>query len=201
MKYNVLEKQTETEVQHAQVIYLKEILSKGLDEIAEITGYAISTVKSYIRKFAHLLDYAKEIFEEKKQQRKARKSKYDEIIENNGFDITESGKEICYLFEFYDNENNLLCSKVGTTKRNVRQRLIEELRSKTYKNMGATNAVVNRVYNCGEFPAEGLESRIRSEYIRKYPKSFKKNDRFINTLFDFDFCDKIAKNYLFGVDN
>lgn len=127
---------------------------------------------------------------------KIRHSKYDDIINANGFDIREKDGEICYLFEFYNDEGELLCSKVGTTTRTIRQRLIEELRSKTYKGMGATRATVNRVYKCGDLPAEGLESLIRSEYIKKYPKSFKKNDRFINEYFDFEVCDKIAREYL-----
>ena len=127
---------------------------------------------------------------------KSRKSKYDDVIIDNGFDIRAKNGEQCYLFEFYDDNNNLICSKVGTTKRTVRQRLIEELRSKTYTSMGVTKAIINRIYNCGDLPSEGLESLIRSEYIKKYPKSFKKNDRFIGERFDFNLCDEIAENYL-----
>lgn len=125
-----------------------------------------------------------------------RKSKYDEIINDNGYDIRKKDGEQCYLFRFFNDDEELLCSKVGTTTRTVRQRLIEELRSKTYKGMGATHAIIDRIYNCGELPAEGLESLIRSEYIKKYPKSFKKNDRFIGELFDLDLCDSIAHEYL-----
>lgn len=108
----------------------------------------------------------------------------------------EKGGEKVYLFEFFDKNDTLVCSKVGTTTRTVRQRLREELRSKTYSSMGCVSAVVYRIYDCGDVPAEGLESRIRAEYIKKYPRSFKKNDRFINERFDFDECDKLVKNYL-----
>lgn len=128
--------------------------------------------------------------------RKPRKSKYDEIINSNGYNITAKSGEICYLFRFFNDMGELVCSKVGTTTRTIRQRLAEELRSNTYKDMGATHAIVDRVYNCGELPAEGLESLIRSEYIRKYPHSFKKNDRFIGENFDLDYCDKVANSYL-----
>ena len=100
---------------------------------------------------------------------KSRKSKYDDVIIDNGFDIRAKNGEQCYLFEFYDNNNNLICSKVG---------------------------IINRIYNCGDLPSEGLESLIRSEYIKTYPKSFKKNDRFIGERFDFNLCDEIAQNYL-----
>lgn len=129
--------------------------------------------------------------------KKVRHSKYDDIITNyTDYDINAKNGELCYLFEFYNDDDILLCSKVGTTTRTIKKRLSEELRSKTYKEMGATKATINRVYQCGDLPAEGLESLIRSEYIKKYPKSFKKNDRFINEYFDFNKCDEIAKNYL-----
>lgn len=128
--------------------------------------------------------------------KKSRASKYDTMINSQDFNIKENGKEFCYLFEFYDENDNFLCSKVGTTTRTVRERLIEELRSKTYKNMGAAKVIIHRVYDCGNLPAEGLESLIRSQYIKKYPNSFKKNDRFVGQYFDFDFCDSLAKNYL-----
>lgn len=192
--YNVLERQTETKVRQAQVIYLSMVMDKSLDEIAKITEYAISTVKAYLKKFANLLDYAKSIFE--KAIEKVKRVRHSYNIDSNGYNITENGLELCYLFEFYNADNVLVCSKVGTTKRTIEKRIKEELRSKTYTEMGVVSAKVNRIYHCGELPAEGLESLIRSEYIKKYPKSFKKNDRFINVKFDFDLCDKVAKDYL-----
>lgn len=192
-----MERQSETKVRQAQVVYLDRVLKKTREEIADITGYAISTVRNYINKFSDLLDYAKEIFEEVVEKvKKLRKSKYDDVINDNGYDIRVKDGEQCYLFRFFNDYNELLCSKVGTTTRTVRQRLIEELRSKTYKGMGATKATIDRIYNCGELPAEGLESLIRSEYIKKYPRSFKKNDRFIGETFDLDFCDQVAQSYL-----
>lgn len=190
--YNPLEKQTETKVAHAQVIYLSKVLSKTIDEISAITEYAKSTVKNYIRKFEDLLEWAKEIFETKLTKR--RTSKYDLMINAEGHDIDIKSGELCYLFEFYDEAKELVCSKVGTTTRTIRDRLKEELRS--YKSFGVESASVKRVYNCGDLPAEGLESIIRGEYIKKYPKSFKKNDRFFGEVFDFELCDNLAKNYL-----
>ena len=74
--------------------------------------------------------------------------------------------------------------------------LKEELKSATYTKMGCVRAVVNRVYDCGSLPAEGLESYFRAAYIKKYPESFKKNDRFISTFFDLAEADKIAATYL-----
>lgn len=110
--------------------------------------------------------------------------------------LLDEVKQKCYLFEFLDENDNLICSKIGTTTRGVRQRLTEELRSKTYKNMGACKAIIHRVYDCKDLPAEGLESYFRAKYIKKYPNSFKKNDRFMNLNFDLKQADKIYEKYI-----
>lgn len=125
-----------------------------------------------------------------------RKSKYSDIIQvAEGVDLLDNAKEKCYLFSFFDDKDNLVCSKIGTTTRTVRERLKEELNSSTYKNIGCIRAVINKVYDCGELPAEGLESYFRASYIKKYPQSFKKNDRFMNEWFDLKEADEIVLKY------
>ena len=125
-----------------------------------------------------------------------RKTKYSETIQvAEGIDLLDQAKQKCYLFTFFDENDNLVCSKIGTTTRKVAQRLKEELRSDTYKKIGCVKAVVDRVYDCGEIPAEGLESYFRAMYIRKYPESFKKNDRFMNEWFDLKEADEIVLKY------
>lgn len=174
------------------LVYAYNVLKMSFEEISKQVGLAKSTVQNYIRyKYSNLLDKAKKIFN--KFFRKPKRN-YSKAIQTNNIDLLDNAKEKCYLFRFYDTNNNLVCSKVGTTTRKVTQRLKEELRSKTYSS--CEYAVIDRVYDCGEMPAEGLESRIRAEYIRKYPNSFKKNDRFIKTLFDLEEIDKIVQNYL-----
>lgn len=115
----------------------------------------------------------------------------DCIIENN-----EKNVQKCYLIEFFDENDESICSKVGTTTRTIQERVREELRSDTYKKMGAVRCIIHRVYDCGKIPAEGLESLFRANYIRKYPNSFHKNDRFIKQKFDLAEADKICKGYL-----
>lgn len=125
-----------------------------------------------------------------------RKTKYSELIQiAEGVDLLDNAKEKCYLFTFFDADGNMVCSKVGTTTRKVLQRLKEELNSDTYKKIGCARAVVNRVYDCGNIPAEGLESYFRAMYIRRYPQSFKKNDRFMNEWFDLKEADEIVLKY------
>lgn len=125
-----------------------------------------------------------------------RKTKYSEAIQIlEGVDLLSHAKEKCYLFRFLNEEDEMVCSKVGTTTREVLQRLKEELRSNTYKKLGCVKAIVERVYDCGEVPAEGLESYFRAMYIKKYPQSFKKNDRFMGEFFDLQEADRIVAQY------
>ena len=113
------------------------------------------------------------------------------VIQSN-----EDKVQKCYLIEFFDANDDSICSKVGTTIRKIQDRIREELNSKTYQSMGAVRCVIHRVYDCGEIPAEGLESYFRAKYIRKYPNSFHKNDRFIKQVFDLVEADKICAEYL-----
>ena len=115
----------------------------------------------------------------------------DSIIQNN-----DKNTQKCYLIEFFDKDNQSICSKVGTTVRTIQERIREELNSDTYKKMGAKTCAIHRVYACGNVPAEGLESEFRAKYIRKYPDSFCKNDRFVRTQFDLAEADKIYAEYM-----
>ena len=108
----------------------------------------------------------------------------------------EDRRQKCYLIEFFDKNDESVCSKVGTTIRTIQERIREELNSKTYKNMGVVRCMIHRVYDCGNIPAEGLESEFRAKYIKKYPNSFYKNDRFINEKFDLAEADKIYAEYM-----
>ncbi len=135
------------------------------------------------------------IFNVKDEKPKVRKTDID-FNADYVFPNLDDTSQKCYLIEFFNEAEESVASKVGTTIRGLVTRIREELNSKTYKNMGAVRCVVHRVYDCGEIPAEGLESRFRAEYIRKYPNSFCKNDRFIRQTFDLVEADKIAAAYL-----
>lgn len=131
-----------------------------------------------------------------RREENQKKSIYDNKIIVDCKNLMDDKDEKCYLFEFYDSKNNLVCSKVGTTKRKVLQRLKEELNSDTYKKLDCAMAIIRRVYDCGDMPAEGAESFLRAFYIKKYPNSFKKNDRFMKEFFDFETTDKLMEEYL-----
>lgn len=99
-----------------------------------------------------------------------------------------------YLIRLLDKDGDLIYSKVGTTTRSTEARMKEHLRY--YYDSGVRSIQVTRLWNCGDMEAEGLESEFRAHYIKSYPGSFKKNDRFINVEFDLEEADRIAASYL-----
>ena len=142
----------------------------------------------------YILDPIQKTIVEKLKDTRPRVRWGDKIVAE--CDLLDHATQKCYLFEFYNSHGELVCSKVGTTIRKVTQRLKEELRSETYSKLDCQRAVIKKVYDCGTMPAEGAESYFRAYYIKKYPNSFKKNDRFMHQLFDFNFADRLMKKYL-----
>ena len=106
------------------------------------------------------------------------------------------GSQLVYLVRLLDRDGELIWSKVGTTTRRIKERMAEHLRY--YRKYGVTEVQVSRVWDCGELPAEGLESEFRAKYMKKYPGTFRKNDRFAGVEFDLEEADKIVENYLAG---
>lgn len=104
------------------------------------------------------------------------------------------GEQLAYLVRLLDKNGNLMWSKVGTTTRTIEGRMGEHLR--TYRKYGIATIEVTKVWDCGEVDAEGVESFLRAKYIRKYPKTFERNDRFRNVEFDIEEADKWVNSYL-----
>lgn len=109
-------------------------------------------------------------------------------------DSYPEGTQLVYLIRLLDCENGLVWSKVGTTTRTMKKRMQEHLRY--YKKFGVAKIEVTRIYDCGDCPAEGLESEFRAKYMRKYPNAFRKNDRFTGVEFDLAEADAIVQEYL-----
>lgn len=99
-----------------------------------------------------------------------------------------------YLIRLLDKDGDLIYSKVGTTTRSTQSRMKEHLRY--YYDNGVRSLQVTRLWDCGDMEADGLESQFRAHYIKAYPGTFKKNDRFINVEFDLEEADRIAASYL-----
>ena len=150
----------ETDLRHLQVVYLND-QNFSFEEISKWTGYAVSTIKGYIKKFIHLLDEAKATF-----TRITKKAKM----------ALRGHRQLVYLYKFYDENGNLICSKVGTTTRLPEERLKEEITYYRQHNIPVADAKICSVIDCGKLPAEGAESITRALFIRKSPKAFCKNE-------------------------
>lgn len=87
------------------------------------------------------------------------------------------GTKLCYLFKFYDNNGELIYTKVGTTERTIRERLSEELRQYR-KNCDISHATVESVFDTGDLFPEGVQDYIKGVWMRKYNKYYVRNDRF-----------------------
>lgn len=163
MKLNPYDTYTDAETKHQQVVYLALHKNEPLERIKLITGYVLSTVKQYIKLYVNLLKKAIKLFDGRRK-------------------YPTSGRQLCYLMKFYDKENNLLFSKVGTTTRSAEERLKEHIKYYTEEakpTYEIGNATIESVVDCGEIPAEGAECKCKEFFIRKFPKSFRKNDRFL----------------------
>ena len=181
-KINVFQNFNDTETKRLQVIYLN---NHGFtpNEIEKWSGYTISTIKTYINKFKNLLDKALKTFYHVSQKVKK---------------VLKGGKQLVYLFKFYDDKGELICSKVGTTTRLPEQRLTEEIRYYRKHNIPVGDAKVCSVIDCGAIPAEGAESEARAYYIRRYPDCFHKNDRFFGVDISERSFNKVVNDYLVG---
>lgn len=105
----------------------------------------------------------------------------------------DRGNEKCYIIEIYK-DDDFLYSKVGTTVMRTSKRMSNIMKEYSHK-YGANKIIVNKVYDCGDMCAEGLESYIRAHYIKKNPKTFVSKDRF-TIPFDLEEIELLAQNYL-----
>ena len=179
-KIDVFQTYADTETKRLQVVYLNE---NGFTpkEISKWTEYAESTIKSYIRKFADLIEKAKNTFYHITQKVKK---------------VLRGGKQLVYLYKFYNKMGELICSKVGTTTRLPEQRLKEELKYYQKHGIEVERGEICSVIDCGAIPAEGAESETRAKFIRKFPDAFCKNDRFFGVDIPTRTFNKIVNEYL-----
>ena len=179
-KLDAFQKYDETTMKRMQLVYL-DFYGFDPEEIAKYVDYAVSTIKTYIKKFANLLESAKKIF-------------YHITLKTKK--EIKGERQIVYLFKFYDSNNELICSKVGTTTRLVEQRLKEEIKYYRDHDIDVDHAEICSTFDCGELPAEGAESQTRAAFIKRYPKAFCKNDRFFNVDISTVVFNRIVKEYL-----
>ena len=107
-------------------------------------------------------------------------------------DLTDTQK--VYLFKFYTKEKELIFNKVGTTVKTCLARLKKEI--KEYKDFPIGYVEIHRIYDCGEYPAEGFESYVRAYLIKHHPQAFKKNDRFFSIVVEPDLIDRLYQHFI-----
>lgn len=193
---NAYSRYDDCQTKYRQIVYLSEKRGEAYDFIAELTGYAVSTIKNYVRKFAHLLEEACVMF---KYSRKITASANKNAKEVPGIkfecpdNLPKDGEKF-YLIRAFDKNGKRIFSKVGTTIRSIVQRMKEHL--KAYAKLGIVRIVVDKIWDCGNIPAEGYESWFRALYIRRWPKNFNKNDRFFDVDFDLEEAQNIFTQYV-----
>lgn len=117
-----------------------------------------------------------------------------ECAEDLSKDIDRTEK--AYLFKFYeDTKETPIFSKIGTSARTCFGRMKDEV--KYYQNAGfdITKVKIERIINCGEMPAEAFESFCRAMFIKKYPNTWHKNDRFFGVDIEVNEFDNLWKMY------
>lgn len=111
-----------------------------------------------------------------------------------GLDSKEGNK--CYLFHFYDEEEHIIFTKIGTTTKSCEGRLRQEIATYRNKNKYPVHRVeIHRIIDTGEMPPESYESILRANIIKNHPNTYHKNDRFFDVAVGIEEFDSICKSF------
>ena len=197
------------DVNLAQIYALYEMAGWKRSQIADHLGYAVSTVSTKRSKMWDYSDLAELLFSEGveiaetvaetenhpttlyRTFKNGRPAVPIEFMPECGANI--KGEEAVYFFKFY-NADGLEFNKVGTSAKDVIGRLRVEI-GEYSKKFDIRRVEVHRIVSCGNCPAEGAESALRAELIRKYPTAFRKNDRFFGVDISPLIFDQIIQKY------
>lgn len=181
------------DVRKAQVYFLYHVEDVRRARISAITGYSPNTLSSLRNRVSDYASLAEELFLEVIEEDTAEvavpvRTTYrrcgDVVVPMNylpgcGEDV--QGQQTTYLFKFYTADTAVpVFSKIGTTAKSVNERLRQEI-GEYRKKFDIRSVDVCRIYDCGELPPESFESFLRCKLIKKFPGTWKKNDRFFGT--------------------
>lgn len=199
----------------AQIYALYEVAGWRRAQIAEHLNYAPATVSTKRSKMWEYADLAEIVFYETATDEEVAEV-LDEVIGEaetahtlyrrfkdgrpavpmefmSGCGSNIKNEEAVYFFKFF-NETGLEFNKIGTSARDVIARLRAEI-GEYSKKFNIHRVEIHRILSCGNRPAEGAESALRSELIRQYPNAFRKNDRFFGVDIDPTVFDEIMNKY------
>lgn len=180
MNYNPYERQHDTTIRQMQVAFLYHECNEGYARISEITGYAISTCRAYVRK-PYLAEFFCVVPTTIPDRTTIRKCQGVVVPMNYLPDCGEdvSGQQVVYLFKFYCHDRFIpVFSKIGTTAVSVNTRLRQEIGEYRKNGFDIQSVDVCRIYNCGNCPPEAFESYLRALLIAEFPNTWHRNDRF-----------------------
>lgn len=182
--YNVFEKQENLEVRNAQIVYLAEECGMEANEISKYVDLAVSTIRTYIRKFANLLEKAKEWFGDKAKQLAQKIKEKCNVTDIVTYNCEHHKGDCAYIIEYFDSQHNFVFLKVGMTN-NINRRVGEHLRYYTNRGWDTTYAVVKELHFAeDEEDALTIENCLRKHYKKIDNCGFIKRDRFEFVRYD-----------------
>ena len=180
------------------MLYLYHVDGLPCHKIAELLEesenhrYADGTIRNYARyTYANRINEAKKLFSDNPPLRRMTTilSENRIVWGNTIIEFVKTAEESaldedkaqrCYLFKFYDEKNRPIFTKIGTTTVSALKRLKQEITYYTKHDIEIAKVTICGIVDCGNLPAEGLESYLRACFIRDFPEGFHKNDRFFD---------------------
>lgn len=190
ISYNPYEVQTNKDIRKLQIVFLYHIEKLKPKAIQKYVQLSTSTISNYAKKFADLVEIAKDFFNGIVDRIKdfIKKDNYNiEVAED-----VEIKKNIpcAYIIEYYNKNNELLFLKIGKAK-DIMTRVKQYLKENKYK---AKKAIIKKLYyidipaieDCEEDFALSMENALRGYYKKNYKKAYIPQDRFMNISFNKD---------------
>lgn len=177
-----------TEIKHLQVAYLYHVVGEARRWIADITGYAVSTLSSMRTKALGWVDKAKELFEkgiEIVEQKivMPRTKRQIEYYEDENYQCQRTNKPCAYIITMLGKSNEYLNLKIGKAN-NAEKRFAQELKNqRTYP--GLDKIIVNALFPCeNDDDALTMENALRKFYKNLHNGvDYVRNDRFTQAVF------------------
>ena len=167
---------SDCKTRNAAMVYLHEDRATPFEFLAEVTGLALSTVKNYVRsKFAHLLEWAREIFlKAKKIINRAEEQFY------------------CYIDKIILPNGSIWC-KIGQTTKTPEQRAKGFYWTIDGKKTRPAKVEVQWSTKCKDLPSmDMMENCLRTAMTMINPEKFCKNDRLL--CWENDYPQRILQN-------